>query len=208
MRCKRGLGQFQLTWNVRPMQSQLIIHGTKGVLRVDLFAMFHGKRASTPLPKAAERLVNAFADSIQPLIDVPIGVWKFVRKEVQAYQGLRDLVADFYRRLDARRAAAGLRRGRRAGRARGSRRSRARPRPITRRRLAQFTLSDTVPFLVTGASGSLGKAVVKRLRAEGKKRPRVRAPDPREAARRRRVRVRQPRRSGRGRPRRRRAPRP
>ncbi len=101
VRCKRGLGQFQLTWNTKPMQSQMIIHGTKGVLRVDLFAMFHGKRASTPLPKAAERLVNAFADSIQPLIDVPIGVWKFVRKEVQAYQGLRDLVADFYRRLAA-----------------------------------------------------------------------------------------------------------
>ena len=101
VRCKRGLGQFQLTWNVKPMQSQMIIHGTKGVFRIDLFAMFHGKRASTPLPKAAERLVNAFADSIQPLIDVPIGVWKFVRKEVQAYQGLRDLVADFYRRLAA-----------------------------------------------------------------------------------------------------------
>jgi len=32
---------------------------------------------------------------------VPIGVWKFVRKEVKSYQGLRDLVADFYRRLDA-----------------------------------------------------------------------------------------------------------
>ena len=56
VRCKRGLGQFQLTYNVKPMQSQLIIHGTKGVLRVDLFAMFHGKRAATPLPKAAERL--------------------------------------------------------------------------------------------------------------------------------------------------------
>src|SRR5688572_16282129 len=78
VRCKRGLGQFQLTYNTKPMQSQLIIHGTKGVLRVDLFAMFHGKRASTPLPKAAERLINAFADSIQPLIDVPVGVYKFV----------------------------------------------------------------------------------------------------------------------------------
>jgi TonB family protein len=50
VRCKRGLGQFQLTYNTRPLQSQLIIHGTKSVLRVDLFAMFHGKRASTPLP--------------------------------------------------------------------------------------------------------------------------------------------------------------
>ncbi|MGE0871049.1 MAG: NAD-dependent epimerase/dehydratase family protein [Kofleriaceae bacterium] len=166
VRCKRGLGQFQLTWNTRPMQSQLIIHGTKGVLRVDLFAMFHGKRASTPLPKAAERLVNAFSDSIQPLIDVPIGVWKFVRKEVQAYQGLRDLVAEFYRGLTA-----------------------GDPPPVTvddaaqvvkwvehvaraadkdhEARMAKFKLSERVPFLVTGASGSLGKATVKRLRADG-----------------------------------------
>ena len=126
VRCKRGLGQFQLTYNTKPMQSQMIIHGTKSVLRVDLFAMFHGKRGSTPLPKAAERLVNAFTDSIQPLIDVPIGVWKFVRKEVQSYQGLRDLVADFYRRLAAGEPPPVVVDGRRAGRASGSRRSRAR----------------------------------------------------------------------------------
>jgi nucleoside-diphosphate-sugar epimerase len=166
VRCARGLGQFQLTYNTRPMQSQLIIHGTKGVLRVDLFAMFHGKRASTPLPKAAERLVNAFADSIQPLIDVPINVWKFVRKEVQAYQGLRDLVADFYRRLAAGEApavsvddaGAVVRWVEKVARAADA---------DHRAQLARFQLTEKVPFLVTGASGSLGKAVVKRLRAEG-----------------------------------------
>lgn len=167
-RCTGGLGQFQLTWNTRPMQSQLIIHGTKGVLRVDLFAMFHGKRAATPLPKPAERLLNAFSDSVQPLIDVPVGVWKFVRKEVKAYQGLRDLVAEFYRRLEA-----------------------GEPPPVTvedaaqivrwiekvaraadadyQARLAKFVLSEKIPFLVTGASGSLGKATVKRLLAAGHK---------------------------------------
>lgn len=168
VRCARGLGQFQLTWNVRPMQSQIIIHGTKGVLRVDLFAMFQGKRASTPLPKAAERLLNAFADSIQPLIDVPIGVYKFLRKEIQQFQGIRNLIADFYRRLAA-----------------------GEPPPVSvedagqvvhwvekiareadadqKARLATFTRSPTVPYLVTGASGSLGGAVVRRLLAEGKK---------------------------------------
>jgi 2-alkyl-3-oxoalkanoate reductase len=167
-RCANGLGQFQLTWNTRPMQSQLIIHGTKGVLRVDLFAMFHGRRSSTPLPKAAERLLNAFSDSIQPLVDVPIGVWKFVRKEVKSYQGLRDLVADFYRRLEA-----------------------GEPPPVSvedaaqivywiekvaraadadyQARIAKFVLSERVPFLVTGASGSVGKATVKRLLAAGHK---------------------------------------
>lgn len=166
VRCKRGLGQFQLTWNTRPMQSQMIIHGTKGVLRVDLFAMFHGKRSSTPLPKAAERLVNAFADSIQPLIDVPINVWKFVRKEVQAYQGLRDLVAEFYRRLgtgeappvSVEDAGAVVRWVEKVARSADE---------DQKQRLAKFQLSEKVPFLVTGASGFLGRATVARLRAEG-----------------------------------------
>jgi predicted dehydrogenase/nucleoside-diphosphate-sugar epimerase len=167
VRCKRGLGQFQLTWNVKPMQSQLIIHGTRGVLRVDLFAMFHGKRSATPLPKPAERLVNAFTDSLQPLVDVPRNVWKFVRKEVKAYQGLRDLVADFYRRLDA-----GLPPPVSAGDAIAlvpfiERVARAAEEDHARQR-ACFTLSDTVPFVVTGASGSVGSAVVRRLVADGK----------------------------------------
>src|SRR5215470_6450105 len=166
VRCARGLGQFQLTYNTRPLQSQLIIHGTRSVLRVDLFAMFHGKRSNTPLPKAAERLVNAFADSIQPLIDVPINVWKFVKKEVQAYQGLRDLVAEFYRRLaagepppvsvdDAAQVVGWVEKVARAADAEH------------RDQVAKFTLSDKVKFLVTGASGSLGKATVRRLRADG-----------------------------------------
>jgi predicted dehydrogenase/nucleoside-diphosphate-sugar epimerase len=166
VRCRRGLGQFQLTYNTRPLQSQLIIHGTKRVLRVDLFARFHGKRSSTPLPTAAERpaerlaerVINAFVDSIG----------KLVRKDVQADHGLRALVGEFYRRLAA-----------------------GEPPPVAiddaaqivhwvetvarsadadhKSSLAPFTLSAKVPYLVTGASGSLGKAMVKRLRAEGHK---------------------------------------
>jgi nucleoside-diphosphate-sugar epimerase/predicted dehydrogenase len=167
VRCKRGLGQFQLTWNVKPMQSQMIIHGTKAVLRVDLFAMFHGKRSSTPLPKAAERLVNAFTDSIQPLIDVPIGVWKFVRKDVRAYQGLRDLVGAFYRSLDAgtpppvsaEEAVAIIPFVEQVARAAEADHA---------ARLAAFPTSATIPIVVTGASGSLGSALVKRLVGEGK----------------------------------------
>ena len=168
VRCTRGLANFQLTYNTKPMQSQMIIHGTKSVLRIDLFAMSHGKRASTPLPKAAERLVNAFTDSIGPLIDVPIGVWKFVRKEVQSYQGLRDLIADFYKRLaagepppvsveDAAHVVGWVEKVARAADADHV------------AKLAKVSLAKTIPFVVTGASGALGRAVVKRLLADHKK---------------------------------------
>ena len=164
--CSRGLGQFQLTWNAKPMQSQLIIHGTKGLLRVDLFAMFNSRRRDTPLPKPAERIVNAMSDSIEPLINVPIGVFKFIRKEVQPYQGLRDLVADFYQRLAAGQpptvtvddAAAVVHWLEKVARAADADQT---------ARLAKFPLADRIPFLVTGASGSLGGATLKRLLADG-----------------------------------------
>jgi predicted dehydrogenase/nucleoside-diphosphate-sugar epimerase len=166
VRCERGLGQFQLTWNTKPMQSQMIIHGTKGVLRVDLFAMFHAKRSSTPLPGPAERLVNAVVESIQPLIDVPVGVYKFARREVQSYQGLRDLVADFYYRLDnglpppvsVDDAANVVGWVEKVARAADAEHTASR---------ARFELSPKIPFVVTGASGALGSAIVERLRSEG-----------------------------------------
>jgi predicted dehydrogenase/nucleoside-diphosphate-sugar epimerase len=166
VRCTRGLGQFQLSWNAKPMQSQLVIHGTKGLLRVDLFAMFNSRRRNTSLPKAAERIVNALSDSIQPLIDVPIGVYKFISKEVQAYQGLRDLVAEFYRRLAAGEpppvtiedAAAIVHWVEKVARAAEAEHAAA---------LAKFPRSERVPFLVTGASGSVGRTVVRRLLADG-----------------------------------------
>jgi predicted dehydrogenase/nucleoside-diphosphate-sugar epimerase len=168
VRCRDGLGQFQLSWNVRPMQSQMIVQGTKGVMRSDLFLMFQAIRESTPLPKAAERIFNALTDSAKPLVDVPINVLRFLRKKILPYHGLQMLVADFYRAL-----------------AEGS------PVPATaadalpvvewtervaraadedfRKRIAGLTLSDRVSVLVTGASGALGSAIVDRLRNAGQR---------------------------------------
>jgi predicted dehydrogenase len=49
-RCARGLGQIQLSFGVRPLQHQIIIQGTKGVLRLDLFLMFQAKRKACRYP--------------------------------------------------------------------------------------------------------------------------------------------------------------
>jgi 2-alkyl-3-oxoalkanoate reductase len=167
VRCENGLGQFQLSWNTKPMQSQMVIHGTAGVLRVDLFAMFLGRRSATPLPKAVERVVNAYAESLRPLVEVPRGAWKFVRGEVQAFQGLRDLVADFYRRLAAGEpppvsiedAAVIVEWTEKVARAAEEDHAAT---------LARFEPKPAADFLVTGASGSLGSAVVRRLLSEGR----------------------------------------
>jgi len=167
VRCERGIGQFHLSWNVRPQQSQIIIQGTRGVTRVDLFAMFQGRRAATPLPKAAERVVNAYKESLRPLVEVPRSVWKFLRKEIQPFQGVRSYVADFYARLEAGEPpavaiedaavivdwiekVARVAETEHAG------------------RLSRFTVSDRADFLVTGASGALGSAVIARLLADGR----------------------------------------
>jgi predicted dehydrogenase/nucleoside-diphosphate-sugar epimerase len=168
VRCRDGLGQFQLSWNVKPLQSQIIVQGTRGVLRVDLFLMFQALRAVTPLPKTIERVLNAVTDSTQPMIDVPRGIAGFLMKRILPYHGLHDLVAAFYQSL-----------------AEGT------PPPVTVKdatpvvrwteeiarmadrdqeaRLARLTVSEVAPVLVTGASGSLGSALVQRLRAEGKR---------------------------------------
>ena len=91
-----------------------------------------------------------------------VGAGKIAERLVNAFVGLRDLVAEFYRRLAAGEPppvsvddAAQVEKVTRAADA------------DHQARLAPFTLSEKVPFLVTGASGSLGKAVVKRLRADG-----------------------------------------
>jgi predicted dehydrogenase/nucleoside-diphosphate-sugar epimerase len=166
VRCRDGIGQVQLSWNVKPMQSQLIIQGTKGVLRVDLFLMFQALRASTALPKAAERIINAATDSITPLIEVPINVLQFLRKKILPYHGLQDLIASFYQALTENgpvpvpiSAALPIvdfteRVAREADREYND-------------SMKKFKLSESGPILITGASGALGSALADRLVARG-----------------------------------------
>jgi 2-alkyl-3-oxoalkanoate reductase len=173
VRCRDGMGQFQLSWNVKPMQSQVIVQGTRGVLRIDLFLMFVSRRMALPLPKAIERVVNALTDSLRPLVEVAKGVVKFVLKAVKPYQGLRGFVAAFYEALDG-----------------------ARPVPVAladatttvrwveevagaaeaefAARVARLPRSEAADVLVTGASGALGERLLRRLAEGGRVRAFVR----------------------------------
>jgi predicted dehydrogenase/nucleoside-diphosphate-sugar epimerase len=168
VKCRDGLGQFQLSWNVKPIQHLLIVQGTKGVLRVDLMLMFLGLRSALPLPGPIVRVVNAATDSIRPLVEVPRNVAGFILKQVLQFHGLQDLVRAFYRSLaDGTPVPVSI--------------ADATPlvgwvESIARRadadqleRLTHYPLSESVPYLVTGASGAVGSAVVDRLLAEGRR---------------------------------------
>jgi 2-alkyl-3-oxoalkanoate reductase len=165
--CKRGTGNIQLSWGVKPLQHQIVIQGTKGVLRLDLFLMFQAWRKPMPLPKPAERIVNALTDSLQPLVDVPRNVVAFARKKIRQYHGVQELIIDFYQALADGRpspvpaddAISAVRWTEEVARA-ADRDDEARVRA--------FPLSATVPYVVTGASGGLGSALVARLRKEAR----------------------------------------
>ena len=166
--CKRGLGQIQLSFGAKPLQHQIILQGTKGVLRLDLFLMFQAWRRPAPLPKPAERIVNALTDSIQPLVDVPRNVVAFARKRIRQYHGVQELVIAFYEALaEGRRppvtaddAISPVKFTEEVARA-ADRDHEASAK--------SFALSPRIPYLVTGASGGLGSALVERLLADGHK---------------------------------------
>lgn len=166
VRCAKGTGHIQLSFGVRPLQHQIIIQGTKGVLRLDLFLMFQAKRGALPLPKPAERIVNALTDSIQPLIDVPRNVVAFARKQIRQYHGLQELVIAFYDALSKGERPPVIAED--AVRVVRYTEQVAREADLAADKIIQkFPLSAQVPYLVTGASGGLGSAVVERLRSEG-----------------------------------------
>jgi nucleoside-diphosphate-sugar epimerase len=135
-------------------------------MRLDLFLMFQAARMPAPLPKAAERIVNALTDSIQPLIDVPRNVLAFARKQLRQYHGLQELVIAFYEALaEGRRppvtaedAISVVRYTEEVARAAD------RDQEERSRRLSSL---PHVAYLVTGASGALGSALVDRLRKDG-----------------------------------------
>lgn len=166
VRCTHGSGQFQLSWNVRPLQNQLILQGTKGVRRVDLFLMSHAHRAALPLPRAAERVVNALTDSLEPLAYVPWNLARFAVGRVRRYEGVQAFVAAFYAALfagrrppvtawDALPVVHWTEKIARAAERDFESRFHDRPAPGKRKAL-----------VITGASGGLGQALLAGLKRE------------------------------------------
>jgi len=165
--CERGYGSIRLSWNVRPLQNLIIVQGTAGVLRADVFHMFVSLRRNRPLPKAVVRIISTITDSVRPLFEMPKNTLLFALKKRRQYHGIHGLVADFYSRLEKGEGpTVTVRDGTEA----------VRWMDIVAREADsafvswndQHPLPAACDVLVTGGAGKLGSAIVEGLVAEGK----------------------------------------
>jgi len=160
--CAKGTGSIQLSWNVKPLQHQLIVQGNRGTLRADLFAMYLTRRRQTRLPKPAERAVNALAESISSAAQLIWNAARFATGQLQRYQGLHNFVGAFYESLATNHAMlTGLEQAREVVYwteqvAREADQAKAKFH-------GQYQPSERSVVVVTGANGLLGGAFVKRL---------------------------------------------
>jgi predicted dehydrogenase/nucleoside-diphosphate-sugar epimerase len=160
--CARGSGHIYFSWEATPPQDLLVIHGTRGVIRADMMGMSVTVRKKGRLPGAAERILNTAGEGRAMITQVAGSVWRILRKKLRRYHGLQDLVAEFYAALRAGQSApVGVAEARTVVHwteqiARQADRAKE-------QYVAEFPDRGTATTLITGATGFIGKHLVRRL---------------------------------------------
>jgi predicted dehydrogenase/nucleoside-diphosphate-sugar epimerase len=159
-------GYMFLSWNARPIQNELLIHGTRGVLHVDCLLQTCELNPVRPGPKQIALVFNGTVNAARRLWNVPFNVARFATGSLKPSPGIYRAVQDFYHAL-----AAGApppvapEEGRRAielvscGEI-----ERLDCEMELRRAAALQSALEPAQILVTGANGFLGIALVARLR--------------------------------------------
>jgi predicted dehydrogenase/nucleoside-diphosphate-sugar epimerase len=164
--CQRGTANIQISWNVRPLQSWFVVQGTEGVLRANLFAMWVTHSRQLPLPKAPARALQAMGEGLSICAQVPANIARFATKRIVQYDGLHSLVAAFYHALQtgaampvpASQARSAVYWTNRVSREADAAKSKF---------LTQFQTEGRAKILVTGATGLIGRQLVRQLLQKG-----------------------------------------
>jgi predicted dehydrogenase/nucleoside-diphosphate-sugar epimerase len=164
--CENGAGRIHLSWSARPMRNEIHVTGTRGFLQLDCFLQTCTLHKSLPGPKAIQASVSAVMNSLATLYKVPRNMLQFVTGKLRPSPGIHAGVLQFHDAL--------LRGAPPPVSVEEGRRVVSWVEDVCRRadadRERAFRVAGTVPparVLVTGASGFLGRALLKRLRGEG-----------------------------------------
>lgn len=166
-RCERGVGRLQISWNVRPMQSRIILQGTRGVVEVDRFLQTCRVSKALPGPKFIGTVLVGFKNAVKESFEIPLNVLRFATGSLKPSPGIRIGSAAFARAIhegtappvsaeEGRRVVAMLEASCRDADEQRTADLAARLQPL-----------GPVPVLITGAAGFLGSALVRRLRENG-----------------------------------------
>ncbi len=165
VQCKRGMGQVYISWNVKPLQDVLVVHGTRGVIRAGHHGHVGYHSKERPPARPAERILNSVGEGRRMMTQVTGNVLKVLRKKLLRYHGLQMLVGEFYQSLrestpppvsidDARPIIHWTERiARQADQAK-------------EKCVAKFATRGTAKTLLTGATGFIGKHLLNRLLQE------------------------------------------
>jgi 2-alkyl-3-oxoalkanoate reductase len=162
VRCRNGIGHVQMSWNIRPHQHLLLVQGTRGVIRADLFGLSLTTRRLTRLPRHAEHAWNTCSEGLSFCTQVPANMFRIIRGKIMRYHGLQKLVEDFYQRLargepspvPVEQARSGIHFVEQV----------ARPADAAKEAfLARFPRELSAKVLVTGAAGFIGRRLLDRL---------------------------------------------
>jgi predicted dehydrogenase/nucleoside-diphosphate-sugar epimerase len=164
--CQRGTANIQMSWNVRPLQNWFVVQGTKGVLRANAFAMWVTHTSQLPLPKAPARALQAMSEGLSICAQVPANIARFALKKIVQYDGLHSLVAAFYRALETG-AAVPVPAGQARSTVYWTNRVSKQADAAKNKFQLQFQSEKRAKILVTGATGLIGRHLVRRLLQEG-----------------------------------------
>lgn len=165
---ERGFGRMLLSWNARPMESRLVVRGTRGTIEADRFLQIIRIHRVLPGPKFIGIVLNTFLSAVADCFRVPWNVLRFATGMLKPSPGIQKGAADF--------AAAARDNGKPPFDGDAALRviallepACAEPDRLRREEIeARYTALAAVDALVTGAGGFLGKALVKALRAQGR----------------------------------------
>ena len=167
LECERGIGRMYLSWNFRPITSELFIRGTRGSLHVDCFLQTCHVVKLTPGPKFLSNVIGRMRNAVSDMITVPTNVLRFAAGRLQGAPGIRVSIRSFYRSIlnglpvevpaeEGRRIISVIEQA--CVRADASRQQ---------HRARQLRHLDSASVLVTGAAGFLGRHIVARLLDQG-----------------------------------------
>ncbi|SEL09275.1 Predicted dehydrogenase [Pseudoxanthomonas sp. GM95] len=175
--CARGTGRMLLSWNARPMQNRLIVHGTRGSVEADRFLQTCRQQRVLPGPKFIGIVLGAFVLALRDVFRIPWNVLRFATGRLRPSPGIQRGAEEFARALqEGRSPPISAEDGRcpialmeaACARADAER---------TAELEARLMPLEPADALVTGANGFLGRRLVAALRARGQRvRVLVRAP--------------------------------